>query len=174
MTVAAQHLTSAEHLVSELASQECAWDPRRDRAPAEPSVPGQATALIFAFPAKPDRCKWPADKVQQLTQLWDMGLSHGAIAQVMGLGKGKVSAKLDRMGLERAKPVVDGRSFAAQPARQIPPRMEDLPGRQVTLMELTGCRAPTGERDGEHLFCDEPRQRGASYCSGHHQIAYRK
>jgi hypothetical protein len=46
--------------------------------------------------------------------------------------------------------------------------VRELPlGRMVPLAETGGCRWPTAEAHGQHLFCDAPRREGESYCPAH-------
>lgn len=139
---------------------------------------GQATALIFAFPTGapvPEEftkagnpAAWADTKVEALLEAWDEGLSLGLIAKRMNITRGAVSAKCDRLGLKRPKPLIDGRSFAPHAKR--PAKVWDEPqARRVPMWETTGCMWPVDEVDGVHLFCDAPKAAGRSYCECHHQ-----
>lgn len=45
--------------------------------------------------------------------------------------------------------------------------------RNITPKNEKGCWYPMWEGDTPtHIYCDEPREEGSSYCSHHHSIVY--
>lgn len=116
-------------------------------------------------------CFWDDAREAELRRLFiDEGLSQGAIAKRWNIGKGAISAKLDRLGIKRAKPVVDGRRSAdratPRPSAEIYRMAEGL---NLTLVDLAphGCRWPTGHDGEEHLFCGLGAVESRSYCAAH-------
>lgn len=129
---------------------------------------GSGSAAIILLFRRP-RSAWPPERVAELTRLWADGLSHGAIARAMRLNKGVVSAKLDRLGLSRPKPLVDGRSNTARRPRVL---LQEPIGRGVPLLEVTGCKWPAATVGGQHLFCDAEPDGTRCYCPAHWRRAH--
>jgi hypothetical protein len=117
---------------------------------------------------------WPAGRIAELTRLFAAGLSHGLIAQALGLERGAVSGKLNRLGLKREKPAQRKPTEIRVPRPGPETRRPDLPaGRMVPLWETSGCRWPTAEAAGVHLFCDAHPAEGSPYCPAHAAAAVR-
>jgi hypothetical protein len=135
--------------------------------PAEHARIRRLAAVLVARRAEAAKraAGWTADRVAALTRLFARGLSHGLIAEALGLERGAVSAKLKRLGLRRAVPTADARRGFRPGGRPLPK------GRNVRLEQLTGCRWPTGPDSERALFCDRPRGDHPSYCPGHARAA---
>lgn len=125
-----------------------------------------------------ERAEWPPEKTAELKRLFDERLPFSQIADRMGISKGAVGAKVDRMRrvdptwTRPPTPVVR----APQPDKPRPPRAKpqrpalEPVGRALDLLDLnnTTCRFPALRRDGSWLFCGEPVEEGSGpYCRYH-------
>lgn len=86
------------------------------------------------------RSEWPPERLDRLRELFDAGWSHLLIANAMGVSKGVISAKLDRLGWTRDATVHRKRRAAPRkPVPKIkPPRRPTLSG---TSLAVGGNRA---------------------------------
>lgn len=141
---------------------------------------------------------WTDDKVQQLRDMKEIGLSGAKIALCLGsdFTRNGVIGKAHRLGIGgREKMVLEPPREKHRPVR--PPHVNKItlpaigmkadqyrwgftPRRDpvvsipapvtqhVTLMERTGCAFPTNE-GRPFLFCNAPRKERSSYCAHHAQ-----
>jgi len=124
------------------------------------------------------RSDWPEARVATMRSLFDEGLSHELIARKMGVSKGTVSAKIDRLGWVRSATIVALRPdrtatialAEARRARLSAERQAEEVTIGFTLLELPdwACRWPLGLSMGQRTFCGCPRGEGLkSYCQTH-------
>jgi hypothetical protein len=129
---------------------------------------------------------WSDEKVEELKQLVENGLSGTEIGNTIGATKGAIIGKATRLGLRlKGAPGDNKRKF--EPAREGagveipgPPGQKREHEEGVPLMELgeNGCRYAIGETAQRHLFCGEPRYTSpktklrSAYCEEHHKLAY--
>lgn len=131
---------------------------------------------------------WSDERVLKLREFWDRGLSTTVIGARLGVSKGAVCGKVNRLGLSRgiarsgkaksqkvkenAKPM--RREECSEPRRhddyRSPP--EDLPRPEVQLLtadlEDHHCRYPYGDPKGEDFtFCGRERIPLLAYCEAH-------
>lgn len=110
------------------------------------------------------RSEWPRARLTRLKTLFEAGLSHQSIARRMGLGKGRVSAKIARLGWSRAAPPAVGRPAAGPPL-----------GLRLEQLAEDGCRWPVDEDTrGTMLFCGCAQGHGSPYCPGHQARSRRR
>lgn len=104
--------------------------------------------------------EWTPDRVEQLTKLWETGLSASEIGRRLGITKNSVVGKARRMDL----------------AMRRAPAAPKLPSPNVVTLERLGssmCSWPEGEPGTpEFRFCGEPAIAGKPYCAPHCAIAY--
>lgn len=123
---------------------------------------------------------WTDEKIVEMKRLLARGLTRQAIADEMGISRGAISGKLDRLGLFSS-----GSRISATPrlrktrASPIPPSPPVPPAcRPVSIMDRANsqCAYPVADFAGPHspFFCGaaidvvEPIQ---SYCAWHRAIA---
>lgn len=140
---------------------------------------------------------WTPLRVAWLAKLYREGIGFTDIGTKLGVSRGAVGGKLDRLGLmtptPRSAPRAPARPAArsqrssalankiragtfGQPAKPAPPpkpRKIDLAepkSRDVPLMDLAAgdCRYPHWE--GPFLFCGHPAEEGSSYCAFHTRL----
>lgn len=120
-------------------------------------------------------CFWDDAREAELRRLFiDEGMSAGAIAKLWDITRNRVVGKLDRLGIKRATPKVDGRrspdrGTVRQEAYRLPEGL-NLPIHELAgnpTMPGSGCRFPTGHSGDEHLFCGLGAAEGRPYCSAH-------
>ncbi|MBX3480014.1 MAG: hypothetical protein KF842_06415 [Caulobacter sp.] len=137
--------------------------------------PASTTADAARAPAslpvhRRQRAEWPPERLDQLRQLFEAGLSHALIAGRMGVGKGPISAKIARLGWRRGETSTTVVRAAPAPLIVDPQRMKRL-----ERLGPSDCHWPTTEDvEGVQLFCGMRRPDGQSYCSSHQARAHRR
>jgi GcrA cell cycle regulator len=143
---------------------------------------------------------WTAERIEQLRNFADSGLSSSQIAAEIGVTRNAVIGKLHRLGLA-------SRRTAGGPARSCPPRarrprqtsqreflrlmfaqapsIAGNAGAQSAAVESaqpcslfdlarSTCRWPVGNTDAASVtFCGNEAVDGFPYCVGHTRMAYR-
>lgn len=144
------------------------------------------------------RLDWTDELVATLKRLWADGLTAAECGQVMGVSRGTITGKLDRLGLlgERSKQIKanaqaksaarKAAALARAEARTTPaprrPRVKDLP---PVLIDVTKarpwitrgfgeCAFPVGGEGADTLSCCLPTDDGATYCAGHYARMFSK
>lgn len=104
-----------------------------------------------------DDFSWTADKVAELTRLWQAGVVTAEMGRLLGTTKNAVISKVHRIGLE---PRVEG--VKPQPARY---HMMDL--------RPNTCRYPMwGDGPITFEFCGKPAKPESPYCAAHHATCH--
>ena len=148
------------------------------------------SALARYYPARPvnfevtrrARAEWPTQRLIALAGAFDAGLSHELIAQALGLSKGAVSGKLDRLAaLDPARWTRSATIIALKPDRSASAAKaeerraqsamaraieESVVGVIMLDLEPHQCRWPMAFAD-EWTFCGCRKIDGSSYCSEH-------
>jgi GcrA cell cycle regulator len=134
--------------------------------------------------------RWTPEKVEQLIQLFETGLSStGIAARLEGMSRNAVIGKLTRLGLTNAngfKRKKGGdrsqkvQEFLGQKQHQRQAPVSVLPTLKVadvvplhlSLLDLgpDQCRYPFG--DGPFTFCGCEKIEGSSYCEPHHRLTH--
>jgi GcrA cell cycle regulator len=146
---------------------------------------------------------WTAERVEQLRNFVESGLSCSQIAAEIGVTRNAVIGKIHRLGLSPGRP-------AGAPARSCPPRARhprlpnqrrllrviyaDAPcaadgtglapvvidsAQRCSLLDLAQgkCRWPVSDSGtgsgADFAFCGNEASAGFSYCTGHARMAYR-
>lgn len=129
---------------------------------------------------------WTPDQINQLTRLWNEGLSTAEIGKQLGISKNAVVGKAHRLHLDsRPSPIkrigprpAMSRSLVharpAVPAAQAPAARPAAAPRVVELSSQS-CRWPIGHPgDPGFHFCTERAIQGKPYCVEHAAVAYVK
>jgi len=152
-------------------------------------------------PAKPAGglgATWTSERVAQLKQCIDAGLSCSKIAAELGVSRNAVIGKMSRLRLSRPKPAPAraaspkralfrtgalARILARQQVLEIAPPLQPgacpiaiLDGRGCQLLDLTPsqCRWPINEPGtADFCFCGSTKLAGLPYCLGHARLAYK-
>jgi GcrA cell cycle regulator len=112
--------------------------------------------------------KWPPEKVALLRELWPSDLKFSEIVSQIGLSRGAVAGKANRLQL----PARPARGHRDPTARKEPPREQGAP-KQMFDLGPHECRFPIGDPKEEGFgFCGHRTPPGQSYCEHHHGIAY--
>lgn len=148
--------------------------------------------LHLALPKRPKAHEdWPREKEDQLRQMWEEGISCGAIGAALGCTRNAVIGKRMRMKLPERMPSPIRASGVRAPRRRkyyhvpttVKPTLHtpldmatlDAANPGVTLMALRADRCHDvlrTLRDGAR-YCGEPVVApGKSFCAGHHAIYY--
>lgn len=145
------------------------------------------------------RGEWTDADDARLRQLIEEHLSYAQIGEIVGRSKGSCIGRAHRLGIHNSKtkpapkkkvaeavskavsslfpprpaPVQDNRP---QPLYEQPEASTTAFGKPRTLMQLEPhhCRFPSGERNGQHLFCCGEKLSGKPYCADHAAICYRE
>ncbi len=131
---------------------------------------------------------WTDEKIENLKQLWDKGLTTMEIGKALGISKNAVVGKVHRLQLPpRPSPIRKaGEEKKIRPRKPIPTKTKasvkketlnnTVPdAKKVSLMEVTAtsCRWPIGDpKDGDFHFCDKEAVEGRPYCLLHCAQAY--
>ncbi len=124
-----------------------------------------------------DEGPWNDDRVRQLHELAELGLSATQIAERIGMSRGAVSGKCGRLGVtlkgEHTNGVREPKPVVLPPE---PPK--PLIVRMIPLVDLSrsNCHFPIGDPDEDGFgFCGLPvnPDRGLPYCPAHCRKAYR-
>lgn len=108
---------------------------------------------------------WNPERIVQLTDLWNQGLSTAEIGRRIGVTKNAVVGKAHRLLLTpRPSPL----------KRKPGPRIEKKVVKpKVVQMSGPSCSWPIGHPgDKGFHFCDERPVQGKPYCATHAQMAY--
>lgn len=153
---------------------------RRGRPPIPPHVADeweramaseQTTNMAVLGDPVPGRSA--LDRNAFIAQRWLAGASAGLIAKELGVGRGVVAGRIDRMGLPlRGK----GRSEVSKRRPDPKPKPFIPSGPLIALMDLTAttCRWPIGHvGEPDFGFCGAQADEGCPYCANHRRIAYR-
>jgi GcrA cell cycle regulator len=108
---------------------------------------------------------WTPERIVQLTDLWNLGLSTAEIGRRIGVTKNAVVGKAHRLFLTpRPSPL----------KRKPGPRIEKVAAKpKVVAMSGPTCSWPIGHPgDKGFRFCDERPVPGKPYCATHAQMAY--
>ena len=136
---------------------------------------------------------WTAERIAELTTLWNAGASVTKIAQQLGVTRNAVLGKRLRLGLpKRSRSSIDAKRARAA-LRQKGPGIVEQPcqflsamqtetvdlqfGKPIGLTELTerSCRWPLGEPGSVDFgYCGRRTLRSRSFCPAHFERAYLK
>lgn len=138
---------------------------------------------------------WTPERVAQLTKRWNDGAPLSQISREMGVSKGAISGKVDRLGLPARDNPCKKRDVSARPrskaALAIPAAIEAAPDpldenmeanleanpeavREVERLSRRGkaeCRWPTGE-DPIRFECKAAPVEAYPYCAEHCALSY--
>src|ERR1700678_2931362 len=67
---------------------------------------GNSTCCVTCSHRNRGREVWSEENIARIKELYAAGYSKSEIARLMGITKGKVSGKLDRLALEKRKPTI--------------------------------------------------------------------
>lgn len=129
------------------------------------------------------RTDWTEERLTILADFFEAGWSHELMAQALGVSKGAISGKLDRLAeadpkkWTRSATVIAIRPDRSANAARAEERRAQLAMTQaieesvvgVTLLDLEPhqCRWPMAYTT-EQTFCGAEKVAGSSYCSDHH------
>lgn len=143
---------------------------------------------------------WTADRIDELTRLFEAGLTCSQIAREIDVTRNAVIGKLSRLGLSRPRDVLIRRQpgprtgssrpatrqsqvrmlrslHAAMAAPAAPVVIDDInerPGCSLFELGAQNCRWPIGRPGAEGFgFCGSAPVEGLPYCAGHARMAYR-
>jgi GcrA cell cycle regulator len=117
--------------------------------------PSDALPAPIETPAPPEPT-WTAERIEQLTRLWEEGVTTAEIGRRIGVSKNAVIGKVHRIGLTP-------RVITEKP----PPR------RNVFDFAGPVCMWPIGHpSDDDFHFCGERPMGGKPYCEHHAAMAY--
>ena len=107
---------------------------------------------------------WNPERIVQLTDLWNQGLSTAEIGRRIGVTKNAVVGKAHRL-LLTPRP---------SPLKRAPgPRIQKVVKPKVVQMSGPTCSWPIGHPGDKNFhFCDERPVQGKPYCATHAQMAY--
>ena len=120
---------------------------------------------------------WSRERVEELTRMWNDGLTARQIAEELGDGitRNSVIGKANRLGL--SKPT---KSSVTRQQRKVETRTKLVPlkppsGEGVNIFTLTSstCRWPLGDpTEAQFRFCGSNCESGHPYCEYHAALAY--
>ncbi len=134
---------------------------------------------------------WNTEKIEELTKLWDQGLSASVIGKKLGVSKNAVVGKAHRLKLP-ARPSPIKRDGSATPRRRVlnirpqvepapeassytPPvaQRKEAPRRIRAASGAQSCVWPIGDPgDSNFHFCEAEAVPGKPYCAEHCDKAY--
>lgn len=99
---------------------------------------------------------WTPERIEQLTRLWDEGVTTAEIGRRIGVTKNAVIGKVHRIGL-------------------VPRVVKEMPPPRRNVFDFTGavCMWPIGHpTDDDFHFCGGHPVPGKPYCGHHAALAY--
>ncbi len=127
---------------------------------------------------------WTPDQINQLTMLWNEGLSTAEIGKRLGISKNAVVGKAHRLHLDSRpspikrigpRPAMHRSLVHARPAAPAAPAPAPRPAPRVVELSSQTCRWPIGHPgDPGFHFCTERAIQGKPYCVEHAAVAYVK
>jgi GcrA cell cycle regulator len=127
------------------------WTPDAIGEIAAPAIEEEAAA-----PARVET--WTPERVAQLTQLWEEGVTTAEIGRRIGVSKNAVIGKVHRIGL-------------------VPRIVKEMPAPRRNVFDFAGpvCMWPIGHpTDADFHFCGGRPVPGKPYCEHHAAVAYLK
>ncbi len=115
---------------------------------------------------------WTDEKIEQLKQLWDQGLSTAEIGRELGFSKNAVVGKSHRLGFKPRPSPIAGKA----PAKKSKPK--PMPKESSRIHDAINlgpqmCRWPYGDPgDDDFQFCGKTAVPGKPYCEEHCAVAY--
>ncbi|MCP4395006.1 MAG: global cell cycle regulator GcrA-like protein [Alphaproteobacteria bacterium] len=112
---------------------------------------------------------WTDEMVEELSLLWQEGLTTGEIGKKLGVSKNAVVGKAHRLGLEgRPSPI----KRTAGDGKKVKKEKKKI---GIVDLHSRACRWPIGDpRDDDFHFCDKEAIPGKPYCLEHCEEAYVK
>ena len=118
---------------------------------------------------------WTLDQIFKLRLMWTAGVTAPIIAIEIGVTEAAVHRKRHRLKL----PIRRG-SVRDVTKRQLPPKIKPLvvkvlsSGIMANLLNRTGCCAPVGHLNDEHMFCNKSgrKVRKSIWCDEHFERYY--
>jgi GcrA cell cycle regulator len=125
--------------------------------PLQPIEELQAPEVIEADKAEIEKAEtWTPERIEQLIQLWDEGVTTAEIGRRIGVTKNAVIGKVHRLGL------------VPRVVTQKPP-----PRRNVFDFVGPACMWPHGHPgEDDFHFCAAHPVQGKPYCANHAAVAY--
>ena len=127
------------------------------------------------------------DTDHKIMALWAAGKSGSEIGAAIGKTRSAVSGRISRLRRLHNAPIparppngprkpVDGIPSIPRPRLLPIKKPADGPslGQRVPLVETTGCKYPTDEDRGRHLFCNQPTVPNRSWCADHYHVVFRR
>jgi|SRR5579864_4599991 len=109
---------------------------------------------------------WNPERISQLTELWNQGLSTAEIGRRIGVTKNAVVGKAHRLLLTPRPSPLKRRPGAV-------PRVAKVAKPKVLNFSGPSCSWPIGHPGDKNFhFCDEPPLPGKPYCAQHAKMAY--
>lgn len=114
---------------------------------------------------------WTEEKVNDLTKLWNEGITTGEIGRRLGVSKNAVVGKAHRLKLKgRPSPIKRGSSVKKKTKENIKPKKTKL---SILDLTATTCRWPIGDPENPNFhFCGKKAVPGKPYCKEHSELAY--
>lgn len=114
---------------------------------------------------------WTAEEIGQVFALAEAKNSMSVIAKQLGRSRSAVIGVYYRERQKRGTlPPITPRKVLLQALENTVPVCILPKGPGIGILDVTGCRWPTGEDDGVpggHTFCNCARRDGSSYCAEH-------
>jgi len=117
---------------------------------------------------------WTDEKIEQLKELWDQGLSTAEIGRELGVSKNAVVGKSHRLGLKPRPSPISGKAPEKAPKPKPKPKVKES-SRINDVIDLGPqmCRWPFGDPgDDDFHFCGKTSVQGKPYCEEHCASAY--
>ena len=115
---------------------------------------------------------WTPDRIEEVTRLWNEGLTTAQIGKRIGVSKNAVVGKAHRLGLApRPSPI--RREASLRPPR--PPVVRPVAPRPTIVIGIgtAACKWPDGHPgEPNFVFCGSPALVGKPYCRDHYAKAY--
>jgi hypothetical protein len=126
--------------------------------------------------------RWNPELEGKVIAMWLAGRSAGIIGETLGIGRGAVMGKLDRLGylridrvgktarLPRLSEPREPRDYVKREYR-VRPNVPEPEPKNLTVLELTNrtCRWPHG--DWDYRFCGHRVHPGSPYCEYHFHLS---